>query len=371
MDGYRLRLDPDSFFDRYWQREHLYVPQGLAGFTPEEDAGELAGLAMEADVDARIVSCHDGRWQQQQGPFSREDFERAGSWTLLVQGVDHYWDGAAALLNAVPCLPDWRVDDIMMSYATDGGSAGPHFDNYDVFIVQGEGQRRWQIGDSCDADSALLEDTDMRLLARFSARHEYLMTKGDVLYVPPGCAHYGVSAGESTSFSIGFRAPRLSDLLARRADNLLSQLADDALFCDAGRGAAARRGEISAWDLAAAREQLFTLLAEDDPRWFGEAVTEGSASGSASNLDDTAQLEDYGSTASRAPGSRLAWCSTGDGLLVFANGQSLNAPRTLLPLLEALCSYEELPLSTAVSMDPAARPVLRWLVDEGALLLHD
>jgi len=140
MGGYQLKLNVEDFLRRHWQREHLFIPQGFEGFQTPADANELAGLAMETGVDSRIVSNVSGKnneWQQSRGPFTEESYERIGAWTLLVQSVDQHWDEAAELLQSVTFLPTWRLDDIMMSYATDGGSAGPHFDNYDAFIIQG------------------------------------------------------------------------------------------------------------------------------------------------------------------------------------------------------------------------------------------
>ena len=184
-------------------------------------------VAVGANAVGQIISGAGADWSVLTGPFEEQEFSQSGPWTLMVHGVDEYWDDAASLLRIAPWLPTWRLDNIMMSYATDGGSAGPHFDQYDVFIVQGEGQRRWQIGEFCDADSPLLPLEGMKLLAEFEPQEEYVLECGDVLYVPPRCAHFGVSLGESTSFSVGFRAPRMSDLLARFADRLdVSQLSE-------------------------------------------------------------------------------------------------------------------------------------------------
>lgn len=360
----------DSFLAGYWQRQPLFIPSGLGDFEVPADANELAGLAMEQGPDSRIVFAEGQHWHQERGPFNDASYQRDGSWTLLVQAVDQYWDEAAALLNAVRFLPNWRLDDIMMSYATDGGSAGPHYDNYDVFIIQGDGQRRWQIGDFCDASSVLLDNTDMRLLADFVPHKEYLMNTGDVLYIPPGIAHYGISVGESTSFSIGFRAPRKSDLLARFADNILSTLEDDVLFSDANREPASRRGEITTADLNRAREQLLELLNDKDPRWFGEAVTDGAAV-----LHDTAgaelKIEEQGSWIGRAPGSRLAWHKEDQELLVFTHGSTHDAPLALQPIVESLCGHEDVAVNDALRIHDAAEGLLFWLYDEGAIIFYD
>lgn len=378
MGAYELKLDVDEFLRKHWQREHLFIAQGFEHFHPPADANELAGLAMEPGVDSRIVSNTLGpaagsdttAWQQAQGPFTEESYERVGAWTLLVQSVDQCWDEAAALLQSVAFLPNWRLDDIMMSYANDGGSAGPHFDNYDVFIIQGSGQRRWQIGGRCDDSSELLETPDLKLLASFEPEHEYLMNAGDVLYVPPGVAHYGTSVGESTSFSIGFRAPRQSDLLARWTDNRLNTLKNDALFKDPSRERATRSGEITAADLRRAREQLMLLLDEEDPRWFGEAITDPGNALEHSN-DDAPTLENGDGWILRAPGSRLAWHTGNNELLVFAQGGSLAVPAGLQALVESLCDSREVRLDRALRSVEGAPELLRWLYEEGVIFRRE
>ncbi len=370
MGRYQLRVQLESFLAQHWQQQHLFIPRGLPDFAPPADADELAGLALEAGVDSRIVREHEGAWHQQRGPFTIEDYRRSDAWTLLVQSVDQHWEEAAALLSAVDFLPQWRLDDVMMSYATDGGSAGPHYDNYDVFIIQGEGQRRWQIGGFCDSSTALLPNTDIRLLADFQVEAEYLMNPGDVLYIPPGCAHYGTSLGESTSFSIGFRAPRISDLLARWADNRLAGLEDDALLQDPGRASSTHRGEISIEDQERAKAQLRKVFDDADPRWIGEAITGGGA-GPEQPVPLEGDLELAGSLVTRVPGSRLAWMF-GDGeLLVFAHGASHDVPLALQQVLEDLCDHQDIALANALSAHDAARSLLHWLYEEGIILFYD
>lgn len=402
MSPYQLKLDVDAFLRKHWQREHLFIPQGFEKFQVPADANELAGLAMEPEIDGRIVSNvasnvvnnvannvagnrggspssdssniannNGSHWQQSQGPFTEESYERMGPWTLLVQSVDQHWDEAAALLQSVTFLPNWRLDDIMMSYATDSGSAGPHFDNYDVFIIQGEGQRRWQIGGRCDASSELLDAPGLKLLKNFQAEHEYLMSTGDVLYIPPGVAHYGVSVGESTSFSIGFRAPRQSDLLARWTDNRLNTLEDHVLFRDPRREPATRSGEITAADLERARDQLLKLLDHDDLRWFGEAVTDQGTTAEHSFDDVAFDIDKSDGWITRAPGSRLAWHVSSDGLLVFAQGGSQKLPVGLQALVESLCDSEDVALNDTLLSNDGAAELLRWLHEEGVILFYD
>ena len=148
-----LNLDREDFLARYWQSKPLLIRNALDRFKPPLSSHALAGLALEDDVESRIVEFSDKQWLLHHGPFCNADFQRDTPWTLLVQAVDHFIPEVAALRKLVDFLPRWRVDDVMVSYAVDGGSVGPHYDNYDVFLLQGEGQRLWKLGQFCDADT--------------------------------------------------------------------------------------------------------------------------------------------------------------------------------------------------------------------------
>lgn len=364
-----MRVDSADFLSRHWQKEHCFIPGGLEGLELPLDADDLAGLAMERGVDARLLRCASGNWTQETGPFDLETLQAGGAWSLLVRPVDHYFPSAARLFDSLPLLPGWRFDDILMSYATDGGSAGPHFDLYDVFIVQGSGQRDWDIGQRCDEHSPLMAHPELKLLADFDTRASYTLHTGDVLYIPPGVAHRGVSRGESTSFSIGLRAPRLSDLLARWADNLLATVDTSALLRDPERSAAGRPGEISAADLALAGQQLAALIHFDDPRWFGEAVTDVTSDTRHRVSTDTrtahAELE-------LAPEARMAWYRHSDSqLLLFAAGDSLLIDHRLESAVVRLCERKTVIADPASETPPGFVEVLEWLVDNGTLVPHE
>ncbi len=334
-----LPIDPEGFLTDYWQREPLLIRNALPHFVPPVSADELAGLAMEEQIESRLIAQQDdGRWLLQHGPFVEADYQRESPWTLLVQAVDHYVPEVAALLELVDFLPSWRADDVMISYASDGGSVGPHYDEYDVFLLQGEGQRLWRLGQRCDGHSALLPDCDLRILERFDTQAEYLLNPGDILYVPPRLAHWGIARGECTTYSIGFRAPRHQELLARLTDQILEQAHSETLFTDPQRIRAAS-GEISAADIDRARSQLVALLqANADPRWFGELVTEPRYGLEPAEPDakELKGLLDGSLTLQLAPESRLAW-SAADALYVFANGQTLETLPALQPLVSKLC----------------------------------
>jgi len=215
-------LDATGFLRSYWQRRPLVMRGALPEFRSPLSAEELAGLACEPEVESRLVLEHDGDhpWEVRHGPFEDADFSELpdSHWTLLVQDVDKFDPQVLALLDAFRFIPDWRVDDIMISYAADAGSVGPHVDDYDVFLIQAAGKRRWRIDPGPDPDLTSIPDLDLRILQRFEAREEQIMEPGDVLYLPPGIPHWGIAEGSCLTFSVGFRAAAWRELAASWCD---------------------------------------------------------------------------------------------------------------------------------------------------------
>jgi 50S ribosomal protein L16 3-hydroxylase len=347
MSGnWQLNLDRAAFLNEYWQRKPFLIRNTIEGFTPPLGSDHLAGLALEEDVESRLVEQHSNGWQLQHGPFCEADFTRDHPWTLLVQAVDHYIPEVADLQRLFDFIPRWRMDDVMVSYAVDGGSAGPHYDNYDVFLLQGEGQRLWRLGQRCDSTSPLLAHEEMRILNTFETSEEHLLGPGDILYVPPGIAHWGIAQGECTTFSIGFRAPGISDMLTRWTDQLLLQMDSEQFYSDAGRAAATRPGEIHINDVQHALTQLHRALEQTvGQQWFGELITEPRYDVEPDE-DELAEahalLHDGAQKVSLSPSAKLAWHQDGEGLSVFANGESLNCEQSVLPSLLTLCDRRDL-----------------------------
>ena len=215
-------ISKEEFLADYWQKKPFLVRNAIANFEPPIDGDELAGLSLEQEVESRLIIGED--WQLEHGPFAEERFSSlpASHWTLLVQAVDLWVPEVAELLQHFDFIPPWRIDDIMVSYAEDGGSVGPHFDYYDVFLIQGAGQRRWQIGSACDAETPLLKNTELKILQQFEPLSEWVLEPGDMLYLPPKIAHHGVAIGDCTTFSIGFRAPAATEMLDDLATELLT-----------------------------------------------------------------------------------------------------------------------------------------------------
>jgi 50S ribosomal protein L16 3-hydroxylase len=221
-----------EFLAEHWQKKPLLVRGAFPGFTGLLSPDDLAGLACLDEAESRIVSRKRGRWHLSQGPFDERTFSALPRtrWTLLVQGVNHFLDDGARLLSEFSFVPHARLDDLMVSFAAPGGSVGPHFDSYDVFLLQGLGHRVWQI--SAQRDMDLVADAPLRILARFRPEQEWRVGPGDLLYLPPRCAHHGVAESDCMTYSIGFRAPTARELVDRFLQWLPDQLEVEGIYED-------------------------------------------------------------------------------------------------------------------------------------------
>lgn len=217
-------LTPSQFMKRHWQKKPLLVRNAIPGFVPCVGRSDLVALAGEEGVESRLIVDSPKGWKMKHGPFTKRSLPPFSQkkWTFLVQGVDLHHDGVHALMQQFRFVPDARLDDVMISYATDGGGVGPHFDSYDVFLLQAHGQRRWRIGRN--KDLSLQPGVPLKILQNFEAEQEFVLNPGDMLYLPPKYAHDGVAEGECMTWSMGFRAPQEGEL----ARELLLGLADEA-----------------------------------------------------------------------------------------------------------------------------------------------
>ena len=288
-------LSPEVFMKRHWQKKPLLVRQAIPDFKPLLSRSELFELASHEEAQARLVIQEPGEtpaWRLKHGPFERRALpalKRPG-WTMLVQGVDLHHDAVHDLMNQFRFVPDARLDDVMISYATDGGGVGPHFDSYDVFLLQAHGQRRWRIGRQ--KDKTLQPDVPLKILANFEPEEEFVLEPGDMLYLPLLHAHDGIAIGECMTYSIGFRSPGRGEL----ARELLQRLAEDAedavgvsVYKDPKQAAVGQPGEIPVQMLEFARDALQDALA--DPEALGRALGEYLTEPKPNVWFDSAELE--------------------------------------------------------------------------------
>ncbi len=369
-------FDIDTFLSEYWQQKPLLIKNPWGAWANPLEPDELAGLACEPQVESRLVTGGEDQWAVEHGPFAEGRFASLGKepWTLLVQAVDHHVPEVAALLTPFRFIPNWRIDDVMVSYATDGGGVGPHYDQYDVFLIQGAGQRRWRIGQHCDGKSALLPHDDLRLLADFEAAGEYLLEPGDILYVPPGIAHDGVAVGDDCmTYSIGFRAPSRSELIADFADDLTAEMEDDDRYTDAGLRIQANPGEISADALAALHKMVTEKLADRDAfaRWFGGYNTTPKypevdwSPEEWASVDDVRELLAGGAKLTRNPASRFSFIRQGGGVLLFVDGECFECSGNGTAFAEALCAEDEL------SVGAGDAELVTQLINQGSVAFED
>ena len=375
-------LTPREFLRDYWQQKPLLVRQAIPGFESPISADELAGLALEEEVESRLVLEHGAHpWELRRGPFAEDTFSQLPErdWTLLVQAVDQFVPEVAEVLKDFGFLPSWRIDDLMISFAAPGGSVGPHFDNYDVFLLQAEGQRRWKIGQMCEADSKLLAHADLRILAEFDQTDAWVLEPGDMLYLPPRLAHYGIAEDDCMTYSVGFRAPSAAEVLTHFTDFLAQFLPDEERYSDAGMAPISDPHQIQ----QEALDRLKALLTEhmSDERllltWFGQFMTEPRypelVSGpEIEEADFLAALED-GAVLVRNPSARLAWSEVDVGLVLFASGQSRLLPAHLKELLRLICAADALHTDNLAPWlaDEDGRTLVRELVQQGSLEFAD
>tara|TARA_B100000497_G_scaffold106077_1_gene122705 strand:+ start:726 stop:1832 length:1107 start_codon:yes stop_codon:yes gene_type:complete len=352
----RFDIDVQWFLSKHWQKKPLLIRSALPGFEAPISPEELAGLAMEAEVDSRIVSRQGKQWQLTQGPFSDDSFERTGEWSLLVQRVDEWFPEVAALRGCVDFIPSWRMDDVMVSYATDGAGVGPHFDQYDVFLLQGAGKRYWKVGPLCDHTTPVIESGGLKLIEEFESSQTFVLEPGDVLYVPPGFAHWGSAIGESMTFSLGFRATPMTDLVARLSDNVIESLREDLLLEDLDSlSEQSRPGEITPQQIQNAHAAVvgaIEALASED--WFPELLSEAPVE----PIPQPLPLSDRVMLSTR---QRLLWRDAGDVLIAYLGGETHCLELVDQQWLSILCSGGS--LSTA-SLDTRQHDIVAkwWLL---------
>ena len=353
-------LTPQLFMRRHWQKKPLLVRQAVPGGVALVDRAQLFALASHDEVESRLIAQRAGRWTLRHGPLARRAIPplKQANWTLLVQGLDLHLPSARALLDRFRFVPDARLDDVMLSFATDGGGVGPHVDSYDVFLLQAQGRRRWRIGPVKQPE--LVPDVPLKILANFEAEQEWLLEPGDMLYLPPGWAHDGVAEGECMTCSIGFRAAGRDEL----GREVLQRLLDGAdveqrgpLYRDPQLAATDAPGRIPDALQAFAEVAVARLLA--DPKALACALGEVLSEPKRGVWFDASEVPKP-----KAGGVRLDQRTRVlyDDAHVFINGESFRAAGRDARLMRRLADRRALDAAEVDALSAGARELLAdWL----------
>ncbi|PTQ89202.1 cupin domain-containing protein [Agitococcus lubricus] len=329
-------LTADEFLRDYWQKKPLLVRNAFPELAMMVGKEDLLELGQEDSIEARIILEKDGKkpWELRKGPFNSKVYKTLPKthWTILVQAVDHYFPELAIFWQNFSFIPSWRTDDIMISYAPVGGSVGKHFDQYDVFLVQGSGQRRWQLGEFCDKNAALVANTSLRILQDMPVTFDEVLNAGDLLYVPPKLAHYGVAQNECITYSFGFRAPSLSHVLEQLVDTALAHTGSENLYQDKDLQAQTHHAWLNPAHLQQLQTQVLALL--NQPTLLTEALApflseakydDYEPAGEAMTPITLVKKLESGVVLCRDPASRFVYVGeAGSAHALYINGESVD-----------------------------------------------
>jgi 50S ribosomal protein L16 3-hydroxylase len=350
-----------QFIEDYWQKRPLLVRGAFPGFGDMLSPDELAGLACEEDAQSRMVLHARGKWKLEQGPFEEERFAQLPEkgWSLLVQGVNHFLPEADALLHRFDFIPRARLDDLMVSYAPDGGGVGPHFDSYDVFLLQGYGRRIWRI--SSQDDMELVPDAPLRILKNFQTDEEWILEPGDMLYLPPRFAHWGIADGDCMTYSIGFRAPSAQELATQFLAYLQDQLRVAGMYADPDLNLQSHPAELGKQMLEKVGVMLQAIRwnEEDVAGFLGSYLTEPKAHIVFSAPRRISQEKFCERLARQGISLDLKSQMLFHGSTLFINGESSSVGGEALQVLTALADCRSLPPSSGLP-EQAVRLLHQW-----------
>ena len=343
----------ETFMAEYWQKKPLLVRQAFADFKSPISADELAGLACEEDVDSRIVLEKDGEhpWFPIFGPMNDEVYASLPEthWSLVVNDMEKYLPELSWIVDRFRFIPEWRLDDLLISYAADAGSVGPHVDLYDVFLLQGEGRRRWQINTQAVTENNQVEETPLRIQKDFKVEQEWIVEPGDMIYLPPGVSHHGVSLGESISYSIGFRATSHADLVSDFIAHITQDLSPQLTYQDPDQSVQEYSNEIKPDALVRVTEIFKQYLRPDHPelqRWFGRFVSDTKSdviTEPEEEINSIEELQELVNTGvlKRHTASRFAFTQSPESTLLFVDGEDYEVSAEFA---KALCQQRQINL---------------------------
>ena len=340
----------EVFLRDYWQKKPLLIRNAFPDFESPITPDELAGLACETDT-ARIVIEKGGKhaWEVRHGAFDDADFTNLPEthWTLLVNDTDQHLAELKAVMEPFRFIPDWRIDDLMISFAVEGGSVGPHVDEYDVFLIQAQGQRRWQITTQPAKPDNFLAGLDLRIMRDFEVEQEWVVNPGDMLYLPPNVPHYGVALNECMTYSVGFRAPSQAEMLENLVENLLEDPRLKQRFNDSERECQAHPGELTAGDMERLIDFVVDALPQDTQAlqlWLGKYLSQPKVDNndtlepSCLSKAELIKLINRRATFEKPPGIRFLYFINDDEICLFANGTLHRAAAEQLQFIQYLCN---------------------------------
>ena len=372
-------ITAEQFLSEYWQKKPLLVRKALPEIAEILGPDDVMELALDENSVARLIKQKDkdpNQWTVKSSPLIKGDFQKMPKlWTLLVQAVDHYSFDLAELWKKFPFIPQWRRDDIMVSYAQQGGSVGKHFDFYDVFLVQGYGHRRWQLGQMCDAETTFVEGQPLKLLPEIDVHFDEVLAPGDLLYVPPGLSHYGVAEDECLTYSFGFRMPNVADMMDRVSDKFMSNESLRNPLVDILRDRQNAIGQVTQVELDHLKAELLaklndstlledaimSLMAESK---YPENIPEAEVIGTG----DLEEVLEQGYLMQIEPASRLIYTEQNNQLLFWANGESICISAQFAPTLKKIADGQAVELNIELADDEVLENIA-GLLNESILML--
>ncbi|TMP80803.1 50S ribosomal protein L16 arginine hydroxylase [Pseudoalteromonas phenolica] len=363
-----------EFLKEYWQKQPLLIKGGFTDFEDPIEPEELAGLAMEDDIESRLITNHDDKWESYHGPF--EDFSQLTETnsTLLVQAVDHWHPVATELLEPFRFIPNWRIDDLMISYSTPGGGVGPHLDQYDVFIIQGEGKRHWRVGLPDSSLKEFAQNKSLLQVEQFNAIIDEVLEPGDILYIPPGCPHEGYAVENALNYSVGFRAPDTKDFLSNFADYLIDNELGKTRYSDKTLTLRESSGELKNEEVEKIQSLMLNAIQDKAviKRWLGNYLSQPKHDMDLLPLDEpisSNELANYISSQviNRTGGVRTFYQLFENSILLSVNSETFSLPINMLDatkLLTDLTYFEANEIIPSVSCLEFAE-MLTKLINEG------